>query len=155
MPGGISYTVESYGYVWDGTAWVKATPAAGGGGGGDASAANQVAGNAALVSIDTKLTAPVAVADTRPSTSSVTNVSAQATSVTVAAANAARRGLLVFNDADKNLYLKLGATASVTSYSVRIAAGGYYEVPNPSYSGIVDGIWEAAPTGAARVTELS
>lgn len=84
----------------------------------------------------------------------LSNVAASATSVTLKAANSLRRGLFIFNDADKALSLKYGATASASSFTVEIAAGGYWEMPQPIYQGIVDGIWEAGPTGAARITEL-
>lgn len=52
--------------VWDpiGLTWVKATQAGGVGGGGDASAANQLLGNASLASIDAKLTNPLPVSGT-------------------------------------------------------------------------------------------
>ena len=91
----------------------------------------------------------------RAATSSVTSVASSATSVTLLASNAARKGATVFNDSTAILYLKFGATASATSYTVQIAAGGYYEFPGPTvYSGIVDGIWSAA-NGNARLTELS
>jgi hypothetical protein len=49
------------------------------------------------------------------------------------------------------LYVKFGAAASTTSYTVQIAAGGYYEFPQPVYCGEVDGIWASA-NGAARLT---
>lgn len=91
----------------------------------------------------------------RAATSSVTSVASSATSVTLLASNAARKGATVFNDSTAILYLKFGATASATSYTVQIAAGGYYEFPGPTvYSGVVDGIWSAA-NGNARLTELS
>lgn len=60
MSDNVSYFVGAQGYVWDASAnagaggWVKAVQA-GGGGAGDASAANQVTGNASLASIDGKL----------------------------------------------------------------------------------------------------
>ena len=61
-------------------------------------------------------------------------------------------GRTVFNDSTAVLYLKYGTTASATSYTVQIAAGGYYEFPGPSlYLGNVDGIWASA-NGAARLT---
>ena len=63
----------------------------------------------------------------------------------------------MFNDSTANLFLKLGATASTTVFTVKIAAGGYWEMPvTPSgqcYGGTVDGIWDAA-NGSARLTEL-
>lgn len=89
------------------------------------------------------------------SSSSVTSVASSTSNVTLLASNSARKGATVFNDSTAILYLKFGATASATSYTVQIAAGGYYEFPGPTvYSGIVDGIWSAA-NGNARLTELS
>ena len=89
----------------------------------------------------------------RAGTATLTNVASSATSVTVLAANTARLGATVMNDSSAVLYLKMGATASVTSYTVKIGAGGYYEVPF-GFSGILDGIWSSA-AGSARVTELT
>jgi hypothetical protein len=68
-----------------------------------------------------------------------------------AAATGNVRGRTVYNDSSAILYLKFGATASTTSYTVQIAAGGYFEFPQPAYGGLVDGIWASA-NGAARVT---
>lgn len=87
------------------------------------------------------------------STTSVSSVAASASNVTVLAANASRIGATVFNDSTVTLYLKLGATASTTSYTVQLSARAYYEVPF-GYVGIIDGIWDSA-TGNARVTELT
>lgn len=86
---------------------------------------------------------------------SVTSEDADDESITIKAANTRRRGLIVCNDADKALYIKYGATASVTSFTAKVAAGGYWEMPSPVYTGVVDGIWASGPTGAARVTELT
>lgn len=89
----------------------------------------------------------------RSTTPTQTSVVGSATTVTVLAANNARKGATVFNDSSAVLYLKLGATASTTSYTLQIAANGYYEVPF-GYVGIIDGIWASA-TGNARVTEIA
>lgn len=95
------------------------------------------------------------VAVGRSATSAVTSVASSASSVTILASNASRLGAMVFNDSAQILYLKMGATASTSSYTVQIAAGGYYELPGPSmYTGIIDGIWASAD-GNARITELS
>jgi len=88
----------------------------------------------------------------------LSNVSGSASSVTVLAANTGRLGATVTNDSSALLYLKLGATASTTSYTVVLAGNAsapfaYYELPF-GYTGIIDGIWSSA-TGTARVTELS
>jgi hypothetical protein len=85
----------------------------------------------------------------------LSNVAASESSVTLKAANTSRRGLLIHNDADKYLLLKYGAVASSTSFTVKIAAGGYFEMPLPIYQGVVDAIWEVSPTGSARITELT
>lgn len=90
----------------------------------------------------------------RAATPSQSSVNDSASNVTVLASNANRLGATVFNDSDQALYLKLGATASTTSFTVKMAAGSYYEVPF-NYTGIIDGIWAADSTGAARVTEVT
>lgn len=90
----------------------------------------------------------------KPSTTSaLTNVAASASNVTVLALNAQRRGATIYNDSTVVLYLKLGATASATSFTVKMQPDGYFEVP-AGYTGIIDGIWASA-TGNARVTEIS
>lgn len=89
------------------------------------------------------------------SAAAVTNQAASASSAQFLAVTAGRKGLLIFNDCDKALFLKYGATASATSFTVKIAAGGYWEMPSPIFTGRIDGIWEADPTGSARLTELT
>lgn len=81
------------------------------------------------------------------------SVAGSASNVTVLAAHSGEcEGRTVFNDSTATLYLKFGATASTSSYTVQIPAGGYFEFPPPIYTGQVDGIWSAA-NGNARVTE--
>lgn len=86
----------------------------------------------------------------RPSTATLANVASSASNVTLfTAANA--NGRAIYNDSTAVLYVKFGATASTTSYTVQIAANGYYEFPQPVYCGQVDGIWASA-NGNARLT---
>lgn len=89
---------------------------------------------------------------TSATTSTVTNVAASATNVTLLAANAARRGATFYNDSTVNLTLKHGATASATSRTLVLQPGGTYELPLPVYPGIIDGLWASA-TGSCAVTE--
>lgn len=90
----------------------------------------------------------------RASTGTTTSVAGSASNGTLLASNSNRLGATIYNDSTAVLYVKLGATASSTSYTVQLAAnGGYYEVP-ANYTGIIDGIWASA-TGNARITELS
>lgn len=88
---------------------------------------------------------------TRPSTATLANVASSATNVTLFAASSNALGRTIYNDSTAVLYVKFGVTASATSYTVQIAAGGYYEFPQPAYAGQVDGIWASA-NGNARVT---
>lgn len=101
----------------------------------------------------TTVTGTVATREATNATSAITSVTASVTTVTLKALNASRRGLSVYNNSTADLYLKLGATASTTSFTVKVLAGGYYEVPF-NYTGVVDGIWSAA-NGSALVTEIT
>lgn len=95
------------------------------------------------------------VKDSVASTSTLSNVSSSATNVTLLASNANRLGATFYNDSTQICYLKFGATASSTSYTVQLVAGAYYELPPAHiYTGIIDGLWASA-NGSMRVTELS
>lgn len=96
--------------------------------------------------------ATIPVTEVRPASATLANVASSASNVTLQASNTARRVWKVFNDSTAVLYVKFGATASATSYTVQIAAGGFYEMEPPVYTGIIDGIWASA-NGNARVTE--
>lgn len=88
-------------------------------------------------------------ADQNP-TATVTQLGASLTNITLLAANADRRGATFFYEGTKVLFLKLGATATDDSYTVKLSAGGYYEVP-ASYTGIIDGIWNSVAGGDNNV----
>lgn len=95
-------------------------------------------------------------------TSAVTRVAVNVANVTLLAANANRKGATIENNsAASNLFLKLGATANIgagtESFTAVLGAGvrAYYEVP-AGYTGIIDGIWDAADAaGEALITELT
>lgn len=91
--------------------------------------------------------------EVRAATPTQASVASSATNVTLLASNANRLGATFFNDSTQVLYLKLGATASNTSYTIQLASNGYYEIPY-NYTGIVDGIWVSA-NGNVRVTEIA
>jgi hypothetical protein len=120
--------------VWDVNTldWVRMVQPTGGGGGGTQ---------------DTR--------ETRPANAACANVAASVTNVTLLASNSSRRAATFFNDsASATLYLKFGATASTSSFTVKLVPGAYFEIPQPCYSGIVDGLYDAA-IGACRVTEVT
>ena len=86
-------------------------------------------------------------------TATLSSVAASAASVSLLASNTSRKGVIIVNDGNKTLYVKYGAAASLTSYSVLMPPNAYWEMPWPIYTGAIDGIWNAA-NGSARITEL-
>jgi hypothetical protein len=84
-------------------------------------------------------------------------VASSAASVTILAANANRRGALIWNDSTQILYILLvtGGTASTTVYTLQIAPQQLFDLQRVSvYTGAIIGIWASA-NGNARVTELT
>lgn len=92
--------------------------------------------------------APETSDDTTPGT-----VNASATSVLLLATNANRRQALFFNDSTDILYIKLESTAATTSFTVKLVAGAYFELPQPVYTGNIYGIWSGT-NGSCKVTEI-
>lgn len=82
-----------------------------------------------------------------------TSVASSSTVVNLLAANTARKGATIYNESTAVLYVKFGAAASATSYTVQVAANAYYEIPF-GYTGLITGLWATA-NGNARVTELT
>lgn len=132
-----------------------------------------VSGNPVLVGVRASTAAPTAMstdgdavhvwADRRGAlhtvpgaagTATLSNVSGSASSVQLLAANTSRKGLIVMNDSTADMLLKFGTTASSTSFTYRVPAGGTLELASPIYTGRIDAIWTAA-SGAARCTELT
>lgn len=88
-------------------------------------------------------------------TSTLSNVAASATSVTLLALNASRESAIFYNDSTSACYVKFGSTASATSFTYKLRAAETLIVDGiPVYTGIVTGIWDSA-TGSMRVTELT
>lgn len=82
----------------------------------------------------------------------VDRVEDSATSVTLLALNAQRREAVIYNESSAALYVKFGATASATDYTVLLASGDTLQT---RYRGQIDGIWASDAGGAAQVTELT
>lgn len=94
----------------------------------------------------------VPVKQLRASSATFTNVPGAAADTVLLASNPLRLGATIQNDSSAILYFKYGLAASLTSYSGRLLANGYLEVPF-NYNGPINGIWASA-TGTARVTEM-
>jgi len=103
---------------------------------------------------NTANTTPWLVAQQTYSTSSVTSVAGSATSVQLLASTSGRKAAYFYNDSGAICYLKLGTTASTSSFTVAMAANSFYELPYPSYTGRIDAIWASA-TGNIRITEIT
>jgi hypothetical protein len=94
-------------------------------------------------------------------TSTLSNVSESATSVTVLAANTNRLTFSLYNDSDSAVCLKFGTTASATSFSYRLLARGALSTADigVNYVGKIDAIWDSTPGTAGhssmRIGELT
>ena len=89
-------------------------------------------------------------------TASVRKVDSSTSNVTLAASYKWRRSMSIFNSDDNALFVKFGATATSTDFTVKIPAGGHWEMPQPPYTGQIDGIWadDEDDYGSAHITEL-
>jgi hypothetical protein len=96
---------------------------------------------------------PITVSSARPATSTTHSVVGSATNVVLLASNTTRLGATIYNDSSALLYVKLGATASTTDFTIKMFPLGYYEIPY-GYTGEIDGIWSSA-LGHARIDELT
>jgi hypothetical protein len=101
----------------------------------------------------TTITNTVPTKEVRSATPAQTSPSVGVASTSILASNANRLGATIYNEGSATCYLKLGGTASLTSYSIQVASGGYYELPF-GYTGAIDGITSAS-TAQLRVTELT
>lgn len=82
------------------------------------------------------------------------NVAYSATSVTLFGLNRGAVYRSITNDTDKACYIYLSASpASTTTFTRKLAAGEFWALPEPVYNNQATIIWEAAGTGAARITE--
>lgn len=105
---------------------------------------------------DVEIVAPIPLPTTEAGavTSVVTRVASATSSHVLIAANAARRGLLFYNDSTADQYIKLGTVASTTDFTVVLTRKAFYEVDSPVYLGQIDVI-SSSTNGAIQVTELS
>lgn len=88
-------------------------------------------------------------------TAATSNVAATTTSTTALASNALRRSATFYLEGNGVAYIKFGATASTTSYTVKLTRDGYYEVP-AHYTGIIDVVFNNDSSNVVlRVTEIT
>lgn len=87
--------------------------------------------------------------------SSVSSVNDSASNQTLLSANTDRKGLILFNNSSSIAYVKFGATATTTDFTIRLVPYATYTSTPPVYSGRIDCIWSADSTGAILITELT
>lgn len=88
------------------------------------------------------------------SNSSVSSVNVTTTTTQLLPINTNRKGASFYNDGGGNIFLKLGAGASSTSFTVRMTDNSLYELPYPIYTGQITAI-AVSGTRAIRITELT
>jgi hypothetical protein len=108
-----------------------------------------------LVGVST-ITGSVATLPIRANNQTTTSVSASTGAVTLLAANGSRLAASIYNNTNQDLYVKYGSGASLTPalWKVRITkSGGYFEFPQPVFTGLVSGVWAASGSGSALISE--
>ena len=85
----------------------------------------------------------------------ITSVASLATSQQLLAVNLNRKGLMIYNSDANALSVKYGVTATTSAggRSFVIPSSGLWEMPQPIYTGRIDGIWAADGSGSAEITE--
>lgn len=92
----------------------------------------------------------------KPTTGTLSQLAVSASSQTLLASNASRKGWSVQNDTNKTIYIATGATATTAAYTVRLAANSFYESLDARvYTGVLSCIGAASVSGNATVTEYS
>jgi hypothetical protein len=142
-------TVDNASIAVTGTFWQATQPVSGtvtaNAGSGTFTISGTVTANAGTGTFATK--------ETRSSTPNSSFVNSNTSSIVILASNANRLGATLYNDSTQVAYVKLGVTASTTSYTIQMLPNSYYEVPF-NYTGEIDAIWPVA-NGAMRYTELT
>jgi len=100
---------------------------------------------------DTGNPIPTSVPVRTPTTASV---SSSANSVTIAASNANRRGILINNQSTSNLYLSFSTPATVSNSFIKMAPDSVLFFDQQMIvTGSIFGIWSSA-NGSAKVTQF-
>ncbi len=109
------------------------------------------AGNARILLLNPD--GSIATATAQPTSSTVIKVTRTSSSTTLLASNPNRKGGSIYNDCDGVLLVKWGAGAALDDFSFAMPPRGYYEIPFPTNSEQITGIWLSDGSGFARVTE--
>jgi len=115
-----------------------------------AASTTPVAADGALVVTNSPNAAPPSSA-----TATLSTVAGSITTVSLLAANAARKGVYVVNEGSTQvMYIAFAATASLTAYTIVLQPGAIWNPDVITYTGAMSAIWYVAGANA-RVTELT
>lgn len=98
-------------------------------------------------------TQPVSIALDSVASATLTQVASSASSVSVLASSATRKGAIFFNASTAICYLAFTATATSTAYTIQMAPNSTYIMDKAIYTGVISGIWASA-NGNMIVTAL-
>lgn len=89
-------------------------------------------------------------------TATLTQVADNAASVTLLAANTARKGCVIVNTSSAILHIAFAATATVLAFTYKVNPQATLELfGDKNYTGLITGIWASDPgTGSAVITSL-
>lgn len=108
--------------------------------------------------LSTDALAQLRTAAERAATATITNVNDSSSSVQLIAAATGRRGLKIINTSSAILHIAYGTAAVIaTARTASIpASGGEWTMPEPIYTGVINGIWATDPNdGVAIITQLT
>jgi hypothetical protein len=84
---------------------------------------------------------------------------ATTSTLTIAPSDVSRRGLVIYNDSNKAMYVKFGAGASTTDYTYKVFSDDGWTMPDFLYSGVITAIWSSGGSGnisgGAMVTQVT
>lgn len=92
--------------------------------------------------------------DTIYSASFLATGSASSVSFPLLRENPGRRRSTVFNGTDQNLYVKFGSRATAAVFTARVLSGFTYELPKPTYTDQIWGIFASTGSGVATVFDI-
>lgn len=94
-------------------------------------------------------------AGARADSSLVTRDAFNAADHQMIAARTNRKGFTIYNNGDQTLYVNMSAgVTSAVFKSTTLAVGGFLDMSASGYTGPVRGMWSAAGTGGADITEF-
>jgi len=105
--------------------------------------------------VPVEVTGTVVVTKPNPHIGTVVRIPVALVSVMLRAANAARRGLKIYNDARRPLLVRVAAgPCTAVDWTAKLYKDDILIVPDGGYDGNVTGMWLGAdPAGGAQVTE--